>query len=56
MMGVSGLYGLNPHTRDTSSDAVHRRPHGTDMRRWRTHGFFCPASFINTRLLDVHTG
>jgi hypothetical protein len=25
---------------DTSSDAVHRRPHGTNIRRWRTHGFF----------------
>jgi hypothetical protein len=48
------VFSLTSTYSDTSSDAVHRRPHGTDMRRWRTHGFFCPASFINTRLLGVH--
>ena len=68
-MVVSGLYGLSPHTRytvdvfsltstysDTSSDAINRRPHGTDIKRWRTHGYFCPASFINTRLSGVYPG
>ena len=33
------VFGLTSTYSDTSSDAVHRRPRGTDIRRWRTHGF-----------------